>query len=130
MKLPCFKLYRAYSISFNIFIKSWQFFLELNFKRFFWSSEKEEESCCLVCMFTSSTKHEIRHFQVMVQWWQRNVQKHVIHGQSCCFANLNLLHLCHSCWRGHHHCLSSVYIVLCTQLLIRTQRVYMSSTWR
>ena len=37
-------------------------------------------------------KHEIRKFHiVIVQWRQRNVQKRVMHVQSRCFANLNLL---------------------------------------
>ena len=41
---------------------------------------------------TSSTKREIRHFHVVVvQWRQINVQKSVMHVQSCCFPNLNLL---------------------------------------
>ena len=33
-------------------------------------------------------KQEIRHFHVViiVQKWQRNVQKSVMHVQSCCFA--------------------------------------------
>ena len=48
---------------------------------------KEKESCCLV--FPSSTKREIRHFHVVVvQRRLRNVQKSVMHVQSCCFANL------------------------------------------
>jgi len=39
-------------------------------------------------MFTSSTKGEIRHFHVVVvKRWQTNVQKSVMHEQSCCFAN-------------------------------------------
>ena len=43
-------------------------------------------------MFMSCIKREIRHFQVVVvKWWQRNVQKSMIHVQSCCFAILNLL---------------------------------------
>ena len=43
-------------------------------------------------MFPSSTKREFRHFHVVVgQRRQRNVQKSVVHVQSCCFANLNLL---------------------------------------
>ena len=46
------------------FVKCWQIFLEMNSKRLFRSSGKEKESCCLV--FTFSTKHEIRHFQVLV----------------------------------------------------------------
>ena len=41
-------------------------------------------------LFTSSIKREIRHFLVVVvQWRQRNVQKSMMHVQSCCFANLN-----------------------------------------
>ena len=51
---------------------------------------KEKESPCLVVL--SSTKREIRHFHILVmQRQQRNVQKSVMHVQSCCFANLNLL---------------------------------------
>ena len=74
----------------HLFIKCWQFSLELNSKRLYQSSGKEKESCSLV--FTSSTKHEIRHFHILVvQWRQRNVQsKGVMHVQSCGFANLNL----------------------------------------
>ena len=51
---------------------------------------KRKQSRCLV--FKSSTKHEIRHFHVkVVQRRQRNVQKSMMHVQSCCFVNLNLL---------------------------------------
>ena len=40
----------------------------------------------------SSTKRENRKFHdVLVQLLQRNVQKSVMHVQSCCFANVNLL---------------------------------------
>ena len=43
-------------------------------------------------MLPSSTKREIRHFQVVVvQRRLRNEQKSVMHVQSCCFANINLL---------------------------------------
>ena len=43
-------------------------------------------------MFPFATKREIRHFHVVVvQRRLRNVQKSVMHVQSCCFANLNLL---------------------------------------
>ena len=46
-------------------------------------------------MFTSSIKREIRKFQVLVvQRQERNVQKIVMHVQSCCFADLNLLLFC------------------------------------
>ena len=68
----------------------WAIFLELNSEGLYQSSGKEKESCCLV--FPSSTKREIRHFHVVVvQRRQRNVQKSVMHVQSCCFANLTYL---------------------------------------
>ena len=56
--------------------------LELNPKGLHQSSGKEKESCCL--LFPSSTKREIRHFHVVVvKRRQRNVQKSVMHVQSC-----------------------------------------------
>ena len=72
------------------FLKCWQLFLELNSKRLYQSSGKEKETRCLV--FPSSTKREMRHFHVVVvQPRLRNVQKSVMHVQSCCFVNLNPL---------------------------------------
>ena len=62
------------------FVKCWQIILDLNFKGLCLSSKKEKESCCF--LFTSSTKRETRHFHVL-----RNVQKSVMHMQSCWFAN-------------------------------------------
>ena len=63
------------------FVKCWQIFLELNSKRLYQSSGKENESRCLV--FTSSTKREIRQSHVVVVLRrQRNVQKSVMH----CFS--------------------------------------------
>ena len=57
---------------------------------------------CLCC-------REIWHFHVVVvQRRQRNVQKSVMHVQSCCFANLNLLVYCRSRCRRHRRCLSSL----------------------
>ena len=56
-----------------------------------------------------STTREIRHFHVVVvQWRQGYVQKSVLHVQSCCFANLNLLLCCRSRWcrRRRGRCLS------------------------
>ena len=65
-------------------------FWELSSEGLYQSSRKEKESCCPV--FPSSTKREIRHFHVVVvQRRLRNVQKSVMHVQSCCSANLNLL---------------------------------------
>ena len=64
-------------------------------------------------MYMPSTKREIRHFNVVVvKQRQRNVQKSVMHVQSCCFANLILLLLCRSrCRRLRRRrrlCLSSL----------------------
>ena len=64
-----FKLYRAYSISFN----------SANNGEFFWSWILKD--CIEV-----HKKREIRTFHVViVQRRQRNVQKRVVHVQSCCF---------------------------------------------
>ena len=48
------------------FVQCWQYFPEVNSKRLYRSSEREEreESRCLV--FTCSTKREIRHFHAVV----------------------------------------------------------------
>ena len=61
-------------------------------------------------LFTSSIKREIRHFLVVVvQWRQRNVQKSVMHVQSCCFANLNLLFFWSSRCRRRRRILRSLF---------------------
>ena len=70
-----------------------QICLELNSKGLHQSSGKEKESCCL--LVPSSTKREIRQFQVVVlQRQKRNVRKSVMHVQSFCFACPNLLLFC------------------------------------
>ena len=90
VNLRCLKFYRAYSISSNV----GNFFLEVSSRGLYRSSGKEKESCFLV--FPSSTNREIRHVHVVVvQRRQRNVQKSVMHVQSC-FANPNLLLFCRS----------------------------------
>ena len=72
------------------FVKYWHIFLELNSKRLYQSSWKEKESLSLV--LTSCTRHEIRKFHiVVVQWRQWNLQKTVMHVQSCRFANLKVM---------------------------------------
>ena len=54
------------------------------------SQQTEKESFCVV--FPSSTKRQIRHYHVVVvQRRLKNVQKSVMHVQSCCFTNLNLV---------------------------------------
>ena len=83
-------------------------FLELNSKRQHQSSGKEKESCCL--LVPSSTKREIRHFHVVVvQRRKRNVQRSVMHVQSCCFACLNLLLFGRSRCRRRHRSVNSLF---------------------
>ena len=66
------------------------------FKKTVWEFRKRKRKS-LLSSFTSFTKREIRHFHVVVvQRRQRNVQTSVMHVQSCCFANLNLLLFCRS----------------------------------
>ena len=70
------------------------------------SSGKEKESSSQV--FMSSTERKIRHFHfVVVQRQQRNVQKSVVHVQSCCFSNLNLLLFSRPRCGRRRRCLSS-----------------------
>ena len=92
---------------------------KLNSKRLHHISGKEKESCCLV--FISSTKREIRHFQVVVvQRRLRNVQKSVMHVQSCFFANIN-------------HCFFAVLVAVAVAVVVAyTPYSYLSapsSSW-
>ena len=99
-------LLQTLSRLFSLIRQNLAIFSELNSKRLYRSSEKEEESS-LPCRFTSSTKREIRHFQVIVVQWRGNVQKSVMYAQSFCFFNPNLLLFCRSRWRHSRRCLSS-----------------------
>ena len=65
-------------------------------------------------MFPSSTEGEIRHFHVVVvQRRLRNVQKSVMHVQSCCFANIKLLLFCRSRCLRRRRCFSSLIAEQC-----------------
>ena len=95
MKSRFFKLYRAYSISFS----------SLNIGNFGGSLILKD------CIEVQGEKNKVvvlcsRFHVVVVQWRQRNVQKSVIHVPSCCFANLNSLLFCRSCWICRRRCLS------------------------
>ena len=94
--IRCFKLYHAYSISFN----------STNVGNFFWSwilkdcielDEKKKNVVVLCSRPPRNVKMGI--FTSYSKWRQRNVQKSVMHVQSCCFANLNQLRFCSSLWR-------------------------------
>ena len=65
-------------------------------------------------MFTSSRKRENKHFHVVViHWRQRNVQKSVMHVESCCSANLDLYLFrrfrCRHRRRSGRRCLCATY---------------------
>ena len=88
----CLKLYRAYSISFNS-SNVGNFFCSWILKNCIKSSGKEKDSCCL--MFLPAIKRQIGYSHVVVVRRRlRNVQKSVMLVQSCCLANLDLLHFC------------------------------------
>ena len=81
-------------------------FLGVELYGLYQSSGKEKES---YSVFPFSTKRDIRHFHVvraLVQRRLRNVQKSVMHVQSCCFANLNLLLFCCCRCRRRRRCLN------------------------
>ena len=80
-------------------------FKKLNSRGLYLTSHKEKENySCFV--FTSFIKGDIRKFHVEVlQWWQRNFQKSLLHVQRCCAVNLNLLLFCRSRCRRCRRCL-------------------------
>ena len=81
----------------HLVVKCRRTFLEVNSKRPYPSSEREIKFRC--CFLTFSIKREIRHFHVAVaQRRQRNVQKNVMHVQTCCLL-INLLFFRRFCCR-------------------------------
>ena len=102
----CLKLYRAYSISFNLSYVG-NFFGSWILKDCIKVQVKKKE--VVVLCYRSSTKPEIRHLHVaVVQRRHRNVRKSVMCVQSCCFVNLNLLLFWCSHCRRCRSCLSSL----------------------
>ena len=80
VNLRACNLYSDYSNSFILSNASELFLSRIS------SLERERNFSCR--LFTPSIKREIRHFPVVVvQWRQRNVQKSVMHMQSCCFVS-------------------------------------------
>ena len=77
-------------------------YFELNSKETYSTSERERLFSRRLVM--SFIKREIRHFRVaVVQWRQRNVQRSVMHVQSCCFCLFNLLLFWRSRCRRRRH---------------------------
>ena len=117
-----FALFQTSLILFHLICQMLAKFSGLNSKGPYLSLEKTEK---LFVVFTYSVKqvHEIRKFHVaVVQRWLKNVQKSVMHVQSCCFACLNLLLFCRSRCRRRCCCLSS--------LLLWSKNFASMVTWR
>ena len=87
------------------FVKCWKFLLELILKDVWKFGKRKRKSWSFVHVL-----HKAYFHVVDVQWHQRNVQKSVMHVQSICFTNLNLLLFCRSrSWRRRHLCLRSLF---------------------
>ena len=88
-----------------------RYFLGLNPKGPYLSLEKEKGNFCVVFTYSFKPVREIRRFHVaVVQRRLRNVQKSVMHVQSCCFVNINLLLFYRSRRRRCRRCLGSVLL--------------------
>ena len=112
VNLRCLRLYRACSILFN----------SSNVGKFFWSwipkdSIKVQEKKNKAVVLWSCLWQNVKLHVIVVQRRLRNVQKRLMHVQSCCFANLNPLLF--SCF----HCLSSLMLTkkLLTNLKLSQQ---------
>ena len=87
-----FALFQTSLILFHLICQMLAKFSGLNPKGPYLSLEKERETFCVVFTYSVKQVHEIRKFHLpVVQRWLKNVQKSVMHVQSCCFANINLL---------------------------------------
>ena len=77
-----------------------------NFSRIKFQKSDSKTHCL---KFTFYIKRENRKFHVVaVQRPEGNVQKSVMHAQSCCFVNPNLLLFCRFPCRRRRRCLSSL----------------------
>ena len=108
IKFALFKTSLIY-ISFNLSNVGEIFWIES--KRTISEFRKDRETFCVVFTYSVKQVHEIRKFHLpVVQRWLKNVQKSVMHVQSCCFANINLLLFCRSLCRPRCCCLSSLLL--------------------
>ena len=104
-------LFQTSLILFHLICQMLAKFSGLNPKGPYLSLEKERETFCVVFTYSVKQVHEIRKFHVaIVQRWLKNVQKSVMHVQSCCFANINLLLFCCSRCRRRCCCLNSLLL--------------------
>ena len=84
----CFKLHRSYSISLNLSNVGEIFWIELE-RTLSEFRKKKKETFCVSFTYSVKGARENRKFLVLVeQGWLKNVQKSVVHVQSCCFTNI------------------------------------------
>ena len=113
-------LFKTSSLLFNLvqFYKCQRMFLELSSKSLYLTLEKEKKRKLLSSVHLL-LKRDIKKFHfVVVQRWQRNVQKSVMHVQSCCFA---VLFFCRSPCR--RRCFSSQMAPTVTPVLTSHAKV-------
>ena len=111
MKSRYFKLYLAFSLSFNSSNVAFSFCSWI-LKDCIIVPEKKRKVVVL-CSHPQKKKQKkpwnlAFARRMVVQWRQRNVQKSVMYEQTFFFANLNLLLFYRSRWRCRHLCLSSL----------------------
>ena len=121
-----YALFQSSLILFNFisFVKCWRHFLVVNAKGPYISLEKEKGLFCVLFSYFIKRAHEIRKFHVaVVQPRLRNVQKSVMHVQSCCFANKHIALFCRSLYRRRRPC-------YCSSLLLWTRNFATMVMWR
>ena len=102
----CFKL--NLSFQFHLICQVLANFSRVESERTVFKLRKRKEIFCVVFTYSIRQAREISKFQVaVVQRWQRNVQKSMMHVESCCFVNINLLLFNGSRCRRRRRCLNS-----------------------
>ena len=87
-------------------------FLRLNSKRPYLCLEKEKNFRVVLTFFVKRVRKSRKFHVAAVQRQLRNVQKRVMHVQSCCFGDINLLLVTSSLCRRRRGCLSSLLVVI------------------
>ena len=87
-------------------------FLGLNSKRPYLCLEKEKNFRVVLTFFVKRVRKSRKFHVAAVQRRLRNVQKRVMHVQSCCFGDINLLLFSSSLCRRRRRCLRSLLVVI------------------
>ena len=101
-----FALHRCYSVSFNLSYVGEIFWIESERTVFEFRKLRPRNFLCCVDLLMKLGKFHV----AVVQRWLKNVQKSVMHEQSCFFANINLLLFCHSRCLYRRCCLSTLLL--------------------